>query len=82
LVYVLNQDTQVTIQLFDLLGGLVREWVSEAGMPGGQAGTNEIVWDGTNGAGRKVAAGAYLAVLRASAAGASTRVVRKIGVIH
>jgi len=82
LVYVLNQDTQVTVEIFDVVGQLVNSWTYAAGQAGGQAGTNEVVWDGTNGAGQKVASSVYFAVIKASASGASNRVVRKIAVLH
>ncbi|MEE8369836.1 MAG: FlgD immunoglobulin-like domain containing protein, partial [Dehalococcoidia bacterium] len=85
IVYLLDRDVQLTLQLFDLTGRLVRDWTFPAGAPGAQAGTNELVWDGANGLGEKVATGVYLLVMRAHGVDPlveGTRVVRKIGVFH
>ena len=51
----------VTLRLYDVRGRLVRTLVNEIRRPG----TYELIWDGTDGSGRKVASGVYLARLQA-----------------
>jgi hypothetical protein len=64
IVYILNQNADVTITLYDLLGYSVYSWSFSAGSPGGAIGSNRILWDGTNGTGAKVAKGGYIAQIR------------------
>ena len=82
IVYVLKQDARTTLRIYTVLGVLVRAWVFEAGQPGGEAGANELVWDGRNGYGEPVASGVYLLRIQAEADGPGNVVTRKIGVIR
>jgi hypothetical protein len=83
LAYVLADDATVTLRLFTLSGDLVRREVFERGAEGGQAGSNEWVWDGRNGSGSVVASGGYIALLEAQGIGETLHVVRrKIAVIR
>jgi hypothetical protein len=82
ITYVLNEDANVTIHLYDLLGYKVREWQFPAGSPGGKAGPNTYPWDGTNDGGAKVAAGGYILRIEVRGSKGTTTVIRKIGIIH
>lgn len=82
IAYVLQEDSQVKITLFDLLGYLVREWEFSAGSPGGKAGPNVFKWDGSDTGGRKVAAGGYIMRIEVIGSKGSTTVIRKIGIIN
>src|SRR5579872_6371967 len=48
IAYALAQDAKVSVVLYDLLGSRVREWSFKPGDMGGRAGSNQILWDGTN----------------------------------
>ncbi|MEW5767698.1 MAG: T9SS type A sorting domain-containing protein [bacterium] len=74
IVYHLKKDTKVTIRIYDLLGHLVKEFEFSAGEEGGKEGPNEVPWDGRNGEGNLVEAGAYLCYIEAG----GDDVVRKI----
>jgi len=56
----LPQDSKVSLDIFDLRGRLIVSLVNEKMAPG----EHSIVWLGTDGSGRTVASGAYLAQLR------------------
>ena len=77
ILYTLKEDMAVTISIFDIYGNRVTELSFPAGGQGGQAGVNQVTWDGSA-AGRKVSKGVYLAVIKAGAA----KKVYKIAVIH
>ena len=83
LYYELNQDASVGIKIYDGLGHFVRELdYAEGKMGGTSAEPNQVVWDGTNQAGQKVAKGGYIAVITASKPGPHNKVRLMIGVIH
>jgi flagellar hook assembly protein FlgD len=71
-------DTRVTVRIYDLFGTLVREYPSRHA----NAGTNTLVWDGTDNDGVKVAKGGYLCTVTAEHETLQLVAVRKIGVIH
>ncbi|HTX98875.1 MAG TPA: T9SS type A sorting domain-containing protein [Bacteroidota bacterium] len=52
----LPKESPVKLQVFDITGALVKTLLDEAVRPGNK----EVVWDGTNQAGMKVASGMYL----------------------
>jgi len=78
LVYAMRQNADVTIKIFNVFGGLVRELSYSAGTAGSQSGTNEVKWDGADQSGQKVSKGIYLAIIQSGGAKATL----KIGVIH
>jgi len=82
IVYILNQDAEVTITLYDLLGYKVKEWHLMPGENGGRKGANSVPWDGTNELGDKVAKGGYIAQIRVKSDKGVVTAIRKIGVIH
>ncbi len=65
----LTRDARADVDVFDTAGRLVRSLARDAAM---QAGPNMVSWDGRDGAGRSVAAGAYLVRIRA---GSEVRVI-------
>jgi hypothetical protein len=64
---------EATVTIFSIYGRLIRSL-----NVGGVAGSNEVVWDGTDESGTKVSKGMYLAVIE----GGGSKIVHKIGVIH
>jgi hypothetical protein len=80
--YTLNDDAEVTITIYDLLGYVVKEFSFSRGSPGGKMGPNLLEWDGKNGLGSTVSKGGYLVRIKASSPRGSKTVVRKIGIIH
>jgi hypothetical protein len=82
IVYILNQDAEVTITLYDLLGYKVFEWNFSPGSNGGKKGANRIPWDGSNEAGQKVSKGGYIAHIKVKSDRGVITAIRKIGIIH
>ena len=58
--FTLPTDKAVSVKVYDVTGRLVRTLVDDAFHV---AGTYEVTWDGTNGAGQPVASGTYLYAL-------------------
>ncbi|MFA6091543.1 MAG: hypothetical protein WCU88_00425 [Elusimicrobiota bacterium] len=77
-VYSLSEASDADLEVYDLFGSKVRGIHFSAGSQGGQAGTNEVSWDGAGDSGAKVSMGAYLCVIRSGGA----KAVKKVGVIH
>ncbi|MEN3013788.1 MAG: hypothetical protein ABDH23_04130 [Endomicrobiia bacterium] len=85
IVYLLNQDAEVTLTIYDLLGFKVREWTFQPGQEGGKKGANRVPeggWDGTNQAGQKVSKGGYIAQIKVKSTKGVITAIRKIGVIR
>ena len=82
IVYILNQDAEVTISLYDLLGYQVISWTFQPGSEGGREGANRVPWDGSNEMGQKVAKGGYIAQIKVKSDRGVVTTTRKIGIIH
>ncbi len=80
--YILAEDAAVTLAIYDLTGGLVREFALSPGAEGGHRGPNRVAWDGLNGAGEPVAMGGYIAQIRMDSSEGLATAVRKIGVVR
>ncbi len=80
--YRLQDDADVTVRLYDLLGGRVREWNFNAGADGAHQGENRLAWDGTDEGGQKVAAGGYLCQVLVKEEAGVVQGIRKIGVVR
>lgn len=59
--YELSRRGEVTIDIYNSIGQLVRKLVSGETM---EAGTHSIIWDGRNDTGNRVSSGAYFYTLR------------------
>ncbi|MBN1824250.1 MAG: DUF2341 domain-containing protein [Endomicrobiales bacterium] len=75
--FLLNQDATVELRIYDLFGGLVKEWKME-----GTTGENRSSWDGTDSNGQKVAAGMYIMHVETKTDSETEKKRWKIGVIH
>lgn len=77
--YILNKDSNVTVKIYSLIGGLVRSYTYAAGSEGGKgvAGgyNNKIEWDGRNGDGMTVGNGVYIIRINAEPSDGSEAVV-------
>ncbi|OGS46208.1 MAG: hypothetical protein A2539_02895 [Elusimicrobia bacterium RIFOXYD2_FULL_34_15] len=82
ITFILNQDADVTITLYDLLGYKVMEMNFGKGTPGGKQGPNDVTWEGKNELGDFVGRGGYIAHIKAVGDRGTKTTVRKIGVIH
>jgi len=82
ITYILNEDAEVTMTLYDLLGYVVMEKKYSSGQKGGIAGPNHVLWDGRNSLGGIVSKGGYIVRIKASSPKGSKIITRKIGVIH
>jgi hypothetical protein len=82
ITYSLNDNAEVTMTIYDLLGYVVKEFRFGTGTPGGQLGPNHVLWDGKNGLGGTVSKGGYIVRVKASSPKGSKVILRKIGVIH
>ncbi|NUO81143.1 T9SS type A sorting domain-containing protein [candidate division KSB1 bacterium] len=78
-IYTLKQDSNVSLEIYTLLGELVWKKKYTSAEAQGKAGPHDgdIVWDGRNGNGKPVLNGVYLAVLKTN----SGTVVTKVAVI-
>jgi hypothetical protein len=72
--YEIGQPSQVSLKVFDVRGAFVRALVDGSQQPG----RYEVIWDGRNTAGRRVAAGSYFYELR----GAEERVSGKMLIVR
>ena len=82
ITFILNQDADVTITLYDLLGYKVMEMSFSKGTPGGKQGPNDVTWEGKNELGDFVSRGGYIAHIKAVGDHGTKTAIRKIGVIH
>ncbi|PIU19715.1 MAG: hypothetical protein COT18_06055, partial [Elusimicrobia bacterium CG08_land_8_20_14_0_20_59_10] len=82
ITYELNDNAEVTISIYDLLGYLVREFKFSNGSKGGKLGSNFVEWNGKNELGGIVSKGGYIVRVKASSPKGSKTIMRKIGVIH
>ncbi len=78
-IYTLQQDSNVSLEIYTLLGELVWKKKYTSAEAQGKAGPHDgdIVWDGRNGNGKPVLNGVYLAVLKTNGG----TVVTKVAVI-
>ena len=79
--YMLKQDAEVSILIYDLFGFRVWENTYPPGAEGGKYGINSVTWDGSDSSGNKVSKGGYIAVIQYKGDKVIS-VKRKIGVIH
>ena len=83
LFYELNDDTNVSIKIYDALGHFIKEMGFGAGQMGGNsAQPNLIKWDGSNQLGEKVAKGGYTIVIQAEKIGPQNKVRVKAGLLR
>ncbi len=68
LAYSLPEDAPVRIEIFDLLGQVVKSWDFPPGSPQSSAGIHDgdVRWDGRNGRGEPVRNGVYVCRLQAA----------------
>ncbi|MCG3204485.1 MAG: hypothetical protein KCHDKBKB_01200 [Elusimicrobia bacterium] len=79
--YLLGSDSEVTLVMYDLFGGMVKKMEFGSGSNGGKFGPNVVHWDGRNGAGEIVANGGYILQITAKDnSGKTTRARYKVGV--
>jgi hypothetical protein len=71
--YLLGEDQDADVVIYDALGNLVRRFECSSGAKGGQM-INDIPWDGRNGEGEIVANGAYIVQVTASGRKARTKI--------
>ena len=82
ITYTLNDNAEVTITIYDLMGYMVREFKFSNGTKGGKLGPNIVLWDGKNAVGGFVGKGGYIVRVKASSPKGSKTITRKVGVIH
>jgi hypothetical protein len=80
--YTLNDNAEVTMTIYDLMGYVVQEFKFSNGDDGGKMGPNFVTWDGKNELGAYVSKGGYIVRVKASSAKGSKVVMRKVGIIH
>ncbi|MBV9079972.1 MAG: cadherin-like domain-containing protein [Elusimicrobia bacterium] len=80
--YQLRGPSDVTAVISDLFGRRVKELTASANASGGQAGGNDILWDGKNGEGDDVSNGAYIVQIQAreEGTGATAKSTQRVGV--
>ena len=81
--YELNQDTNVSIKIYDALGHFVKEMGFGAGQVGGDSTQPNIVkWNGTDQLNEKVSKGGYTIVIQAEKEGPQNKVRVKAGLLR
>ncbi len=75
-IYTLQQDSDISLEIYTLLGELVWKKNFKAAEAQGKAGPHkgDITWDGRNGNGKAVLNGVYLAVLKTNKGTVMTKV--------
>jgi len=75
-IYTLKQDSDVSLEIYTLLGELVWKQKYTSAEAAGKAGPHDgdLVWDGNNGNGKPVLNGVYLAVLKTNGGTVMTKV--------
>ncbi len=81
LTYKLDQNVPVSITIYDLMGYEIKHFEFKPGEQGGKKGTNEILWDCTDGWGQPVMKGGYICRIVVHSFKGKKVVIRKIGVI-
>jgi hypothetical protein len=66
--YSLTRDASISINIFDLAGNNISKITRAAGSPGGLAGYNEVLWDGSTAASQTVGNGMYIYLIIADGA--------------
>ncbi|MGC8867338.1 MAG: hypothetical protein ACP5PA_03905, partial [Elusimicrobiales bacterium] len=82
IAYILNDEAEVTISIYDLLGYLVKEFRFSRGQNGAKLGSNYVEWNGKNELGSFVSKGGYIVRIKASGPRGSKIITKKIGIIH
>lgn len=75
--YLLQEASDVTLTIYDLLGEVVWRMEFKAGEHGGEAGVNLVEWWGRNGSGKVVGNGGYICLIKSK----REELKRKIGVV-
>lgn len=73
--YLLAGDDEARIMVFDVRGGLVKEWNFSRGAEGGRLGINRIFWDGKNDKGYIIANGVYFCYLKTGSGKYMTKIM-------
>ncbi|MDD5067316.1 MAG: T9SS type A sorting domain-containing protein, partial [bacterium] len=73
--YLLQKDDNVKLVIFDINGGVVKEWNYSRGNTGGKQGINRFYWDGRNGKGYIIANGVYFCYLKTSSGKYMTKIM-------
>jgi hypothetical protein len=80
--YILGANSDVTIGIYDLFGGLVRTIRIPSGQNGGIVAQNTYTWDGRNGQGDVVANGGYIVqIIADDHQGNTDKARRKVAVV-
>ncbi len=80
IAFILNGTYDVKIDIYDLMGYMVKSMYYPSLAPGAHSG--DITWDGTNGLGQKVGMGGYIAKITVKTPAGDVSKFRKIGVTH
>ncbi len=73
--YYLENDAEVTIAIYNIVGEMVRSWEMPAAGQYAQKGMNRINWDGRNNSDIKTASGVYIVFLNCGGAKKTFKVV-------
>jgi len=80
--YYLPRSSPVTVTIYDPFGNEVYAWSFKPGEPGARSGVNQVIWNGRNRQGRRVASGVYLIqVLGELHTGTTFRATYRLGVV-
>jgi hypothetical protein len=82
ITYILKEDAEVEIILYDMMGYLVKKWEFEKSQLGGKMGMNQFPWYGKNDDGSSVAKGGYILRIKVKSSEGTVEETRKIGIIR
>ncbi|MFH1826216.1 MAG: hypothetical protein ABH823_02870 [bacterium] len=81
--YKLSQDAEISVHVYNIRGERIWSYTAPAGTPGGQAGINQVVWDGLTAFKTIAGAGVYIIHVTGKENG-QIRILdkRKIGIVR
>ncbi|MFH1416307.1 MAG: hypothetical protein ABIH89_09525, partial [Elusimicrobiota bacterium] len=82
ITYILNENAEVVVELYDMMGYLVKRWKFEKGTEGGKRGVNSFPWFGKNDEDFNVAKGGYILRIQVKSSKGTVEEIRKIGIIR
>ncbi|MBN2407027.1 MAG: hypothetical protein JXJ19_04970 [Elusimicrobia bacterium] len=82
ITYLINEDADVDIYLYDMMGYLVKRWKFKKGTQGGRLGENHFDWFGINENEANVAKGGYILRIVVKSSKGTIEKTRKIAIIR
>ncbi|MCP3683138.1 MAG: hypothetical protein GY861_10645, partial [bacterium] len=82
ITYILKNDSEVEVSLYDMMGYLVKIWKFSKAEAGGKQGVNSFPWFGKNENELNVAKGGYILRIKVKSPEGTVEQIRKIGIVR